>query len=69
LGTDFAYQNSKVVFDAGCGSGAYGIRRANEGYAVVGMDISAGMAGPPNDGLRKMKQISRSSWVTLKNVL
>jgi SAM-dependent methyltransferase len=34
---------SITVFEAGCGSGAYGIRLARLGYAVTGVDISPAM--------------------------
>lgn len=32
--------NNKLLLDAGCGSGAWGIRLAKKGYTVIGIDIS-----------------------------
>jgi len=40
---------SNVLLDVGCGSGAWGIRLAKKGYAVVGVDISKALIKSARD--------------------
>jgi len=40
LKLDQPHEGSMSVVDAGCGSGAWGIRLAKRGYVVIGIDIS-----------------------------
>jgi len=48
-----AYEQDKIALDSGCGYGLYSLMLSDKGYAIVGLDASAGMLKKAKDAVPK----------------